>query len=704
MEIAGTDPGRYPVCVTATHTQVAAAAVAELPVYTRVPAGASAGLRETEWLLTNGLGGYAMGTALGVPTRRYHGLLIASMSPPVQREMMLHSLVETVVLEPGTERERSFELANYRFRGSGEDHPRGYEHCVKFEKGTFCRWTYRVGDAEIVKTLYLYRGKNAAAVEYAVRPGTGMVRLHVRPMVAMRDSHALLNKDHAAHEFRVEPSARQATVIRGERALALTTNRGAFDAESQWWYGFEYDVERERGYDYQEDLFSPGVFVLQMRGGVRESLTLTASIGGAPGSWTDDERQNRTRVQKLGVAALKGVRADAAGREAVAALAAVADDFVVRRGEGVSVIAGYPWFSDWGRDTMISLPGLFLATGRFEEARPVLETFAGARKNGLVPNVFNDRTGMAEYNTVDASLWFLHAACEYLRLSGDRAGFDGPIRAACLDIIEHYQRGTDFGIRMDPADGLIAAGDQHSQLTWMDAKRDGTVFTPRHGKAVEINALWHHGLMSVARAIEKDDPRKAAALKAIAVKAGTSFRAMFWNPTLRCCHDVLTPAARGAWKADSRSRPNQVFAASLEYSPLTPDQRAAVIRCVKKSLLTPVGLRTLDAADPGYKGRYEGTMWERDAAYHNGTVWPWLLGAYAEAVMRVGGFSPAAKAEARDALRPLIDTLDGWSMGQLPEVYDADGTAERPRRPGGCMAQAWSVAETLRVWLMAISG
>jgi predicted glycogen debranching enzyme len=388
-------------------------------------------------------------------------------------------------------------------------------------------------------------------------------------------------------------------------------------------------------------------------------------------------------------------------------LVAAAEDFVVRRGAGpeagTSIIAGYPWFSDWGRDSAISLPGLLLSTRRFTEARQVLETFAKNRKNGLIPNLFNDRTGEAEYNTVDASLWFLHAACEYRRASGDRAGFDGPIRAACLEIIDAYTRGTDYGIRMDPADGLIAAGDETSQLTWMDAKRDGVVFTPRHGKAVEINALWHHGLVSLAEVVEKDDAKRAAEMRLIAGTVATSFRAKFWNSAKNCCHDVLLPGPKGAWKPDTRLRPNQVFAASLRHSPLEPERRRHVVAFLKGRLLTPMGLRTLEPVDPGYKPRYRGTMWDRDAAYHNGTVWPWLLGPYAEAVLRAGEFSTSARLEALGVLRPLIARLDRESLGQLPEVFDADDSPEDPRRPGGCVAQAWSVAETLRVLLMALT-
>jgi 4-alpha-glucanotransferase len=376
---------------------------------------------------------------------------------------------------------------------------------------------------------------------------------------------------------------------------------------------------------------------------------------------------------------------------------------VVRRGvraEGVSVIAGYPWFSDWGRDAMISLPGLLLATERFDEALGVLQTFARAQRRGLIPNRFDDYGGENHYNTVDGSLWFVHACAAYLRASGDREGFDSLV-PACLRVILAYEQGTDYDIAMDPADGLIRAGNEHTQLTWMDAQRGGITFTPRHGKAVEINALWFNALTLLAEALPDHDA--CARLSTLAERAGASFVRAFVNPGSGLL-DCLTPTDEG-WEADTSVRPNQIFAASLPHSPLSLEQRREVVRVVRERLLTPVGLRTLDPSDPAYRGRYEGDLMARDAAYHNGTVWPWLLGAYAEAVMRADGFSERSRAEAGDALRPLIAWLEsGWSPAQLPEIFDGDETPDAPREPDGCPAQAWSVAETLRVWVMSLAG
>ncbi|MFM9995697.1 MAG: amylo-alpha-1,6-glucosidase [Phycisphaerales bacterium] len=672
-------------------------------------------LTAQEWLLTNGLGGYAMGTASGVPTRRYHGLLVATLSPPVDRVLALHSLVDAITMVRAGG-EETVELSSFRFRG-GVIHPRGHELLTRFEKGPdWCRWAWRLGGdgGTVTKTLTLAEGANAARVHYEVRSPYA-TRLVVRPLVALRDHHHLTRAWQGFGEFGVEPGADRVRVRRGERAaLDLACDTGRFGGDAQWWYDFEYDHERDRGFDFIEDLYSPGAFTAELRPGEPSGLTLTATAdaGGGDGPpWPRGESARSRRVSAMLACVLEKTDAPSGERAAVARLAQAADQFVVRRGPiaasparaGVSVIAGYPWFADWGRDTLIALPGLLLGTGRHEEAGRVLLTFAAQRRRGLIPNRFNDRTGEAEFNTVDASLWFLRAACLYAQESGDGSAFmkGGVIRDACEEIIEAYRGGTDFGIGMDEADGLITAGDENSQLTWMDAKRDGTVFTPRHGKAVEINALWHHGLLAVAGLIERDDPARARRHRALGERVAASFGAAFWDRERGCCFDVLHPDGRGGWTPARELRPNQVFAASLEHAPLTSEQKRGVVAAVRTRLVTPMGLRTLDPADAAYKPRYAGAMRERDAAYHNGTVWPWLLGPFAEAVMRADRFSPASRTEARRLLRPLMDGPDGESLGQLPEVFDGDETPDHPRRPGGCPAQAWSVAETLRVWMLA---
>jgi predicted glycogen debranching enzyme len=416
----------------------------------------------------------------------------------------------------------------------------------------------------------------------------------------------------------------------------------------------------------------------------------------------------------------RGKGAGAVGADdarAVARLAAAADAYVVKRrapgaaessgpADAAAIIAGYPWFGSWGRDTCISMFGLLLATGRHAEAGAALRLYAGHRRNGIVPNLFDDRTGEPHYNTVDASLWFVLAACRHFALTGDRASWDGTLLPACLDVVAHYRRGTDFNIAMDPMDKLVTAGTAATQLTWMDAKRNGVTFTPRHGKAVEVNALWHAALRELSLAVRETDAAMAANLGDLAEAVARSFRAAFWNGARGCLHDCLSPKeGESGWRPIDEVRPNQLLAVSLGHGLLTKEQQRGVVGTVRERLLTPMGVRTLDPADPRYRGRTEGDMMARDGAYHNGTAWPWLLGPYAEAVLRAGDFSESAKREARAALWPVVEAMGGLTgegaggcLGQIAEIFDA----EAPQRAQGCTAQAWSVAEVLRVLLMVV--
>ena len=689
--------------------------VAEPPVYRREGDGLK-GL-ESEWVLANGIGGFAMGTIAGVPTRRYHGLLIGAMRPPVERVAAVNAIAECVVLGEG-EDEELVHLTPFHFAAS-EDRPDESPYLVSFERDLGCRWRWVLPDGtEVLKRLWLYRQRNAAGVRYELRAGKRAARLILRPLVSLRDFHGLVEPDPTrAGEYNdaEKQSEPRFSVRKAEEGLIVATREAGLllgaDAEweidEQWWEGVHYEREHRRGMAHVESLFSPG-FVAIGAG----SVTLRASLDTVdPGAMGDDEARERRRVGMLigrALGRLRDAPPDQAEQQKVARLAAASDLFVVSRRvdgrEGESVIAGYPWFADWGRDTMISLPGLLIETGRGEEAGRVLETFARNRRNGIIPNRFDDHAGDAHYNTVDASLWFIHACCAYLNATGDRELFNGVLRSACLDVVSAYREGTDFGIGVDPSDGLVKAGNPETQLTWMDAKRDGVTFTPRHGKPVEINALWHHGLVSLSRAMHSSEPAKADHLFDLADQAAVSFREKLWNHQLGCCYDCLTPETRTRWKPAREVRPNQVFAASLRHSPLDEAHRGSLIAVVRARLLTPMGLRTLDPAAPGYEGRFQGTMFERDRAYHNGTVWPWLMGPFAEGLMRAGRFSEASRAEARRVLGPLVAYADGRYPGTLPEVFDGDHSERRPQRPGGCIAQAWSVAETLRVYLLALRG
>jgi len=700
-----------------------------------------AGLLSAEWLLTNGLGGFAMGNAASVPTRRYHGLLIAATHPPVGRVMMLNATVDRVLVGyDETDGGRVIELSGFRFGGLGDRiHPDGPTHIESFTSGSTVKWVYvasldresKPGDSiRVTKTVCLHRDTNVVSIAFTVEKiGTSKsVRLSVRPLVSLRDMHGLIRRSWADRFNVNDAQARGVTIERDGVRVFMRSSAGSFVTDPQWWGDFFYSEEDARGQDCVEDLFSPGAFTIDLPAAKpKGEVVVRAAIEDfkidGDESIETHTKTRATRWQTLEQHALKGSLAGNDLRHArwTSTLVAASDDFVVARlakpgalGElanPVSIIAGYPWFSDWGRDTFIALPGLMLATGRFDEARRTLRAFTLHRRRGLIPNVFNEQTGEPEYNTVDGSLWFIQSACAYVEATGDRAFWLSDLAPACLDVIANYRRGTEFNIAMDPFDKLITAGTNATQLTWMDARRDGVIFTPRQGKAVEINALWISGLKRISELLREKDAVGASNLNDLADAASRSFRKSFWNDQGApggCCYDVLTPsdsdAGAVAWRPDATIRPNQIFAASLPHSPLSLEQQRAVVRVVRERLWTPRGVRTLDPADPRYRGRYEGNLFQRDGAYHNGTAWPWLLGPLAEAVMRAGNFSGESRAEALAIVEPILDSVvgersdrdGGACLGQFAEIFDGDA----PQRPQGCLAQAWSVGELLRVLVM----
>ena len=657
-----------------------------------------------EWLLTTGNGGFAMGTPVSVNRRKYHALLNASARPPVERLCLLNSLDEEVVVGGG----QPAWLATHRWAGSGYE-MNNLSHLRRFEKdAAACRWVYEVGGVQIVKELRMGWKRNSCAVRYTVKAAGGGtrpgMRLRVYPMVTIRDFHGTLPGVDQAR-YMLATIKRTFRVSAEGHSLTLTADKGSATQEPSVRANIRYELETERDQADMEDLFSPGFFeviVPEEPGEFRFTIGAALDPESAdPARFDDPARGVHLAAVSAGMARAAGAGGGAEGA-ALAPLAIAADDFLVTRRVGgaelMTVIAGYPWFSDWGRDTMISLVGLMLTSGRLADALGCLRTFAAHVDRGMIPNRFDDYGGPPEYNTIDASLWFLHACHQYVRSGGAQKEFDALLKPACLQIIDHYIAGTRDGIRVDPADGLVMGGDATTQLTWMDAKREGVVFTPRHGKAVEISALWHHGLLCIASLIEPADRARAAQLKDMAKKTGESIRTLFWNQMEQRLHDCLQ-LKDGTWRPMPEVRPNQLFAVSLEHSALTSEQQKAVVACCAKELLTPMGLRTLSPKDPNYRPKFEGDMMSRDGAYHNGTVWPWLIGPYAEAVLRAGGFSAEAKERVRREIAPLLAALNGDSVGQLFEVYDGEPTNGR-QLPGGCMAQAWSVGELLRVAAM----
>jgi predicted glycogen debranching enzyme len=634
-----------------------------------------------EWLVTNGLGGFAAGTVALANTRRYHGLLVASLKPPVDR-LVLVSKVDIDVEYRGAR----YALTTNEY-ADGTLAPRGFERLVSFRlDGSIPVWTFGIADALLELRIYAAQGENTSYLRLRTLAATAPLDVTLTPLCAYRDYHAHLHGDWL-RTMTTEPRAFTVHAFEGARAYRVSVDGGRFVARPETWWNFLHRAERERGLDDREDLFRPGAFHAELGAGESLHLTATSEIGervdGNSALLRETQRQARI------------ARAVPPGSpEWLARLHLAADQFVVTRVDatgadaGKTVIAGYPWFADWGRDTMIALPGLTLATGRFAEAAAILRTFGGHVSRGMLPNRFPDggeAPGDGEYNTVDATLWYFHALDEYVAATHDVALL-AELLPVMADILAWHERGTRFGIAVDPADGLLRAGVPGVQLTWMDAKVGDWVVTPRMGKPVEINALWHYAHRAMARWHEMlEDGISAARYTTAADRIRDAFRARFWNSHDRGLFDVIDAPGQ---REDGSIRPNQLFAVSLDADLLYPEQARSVVEVCARDLLTPVGLRSLAPAEPNYSARFRGGPVERDGAYHQGTVWSWLLGPFALAHHAVHGDAAHALA----LLAAQAPHLDEACIGQISEVFDGDA----PHAPGGCVAQAWGVAETLR--------
>jgi predicted glycogen debranching enzyme len=635
----------------------------------------------TEWLVTNGLGGFASGTVAQANTRRYHGLLVASLRPPVDRIVMLSKLDATV-----TYRGRRIALHSNEY-ADGTLAPQGFARLASFAiDGKTPTWTFAIDDALLQQSLWMAQGANTSYVSYTLRHASAPMDLELVPLCTYRDYHAHTQRPWA---FALDAVANGCTVtaFAGARPLRLGIDQGAFAPDADWHWNFHHRAEAERGLDAQEHLWRPGVFRSQLQPGESCYVTATCETAApaAPARALLDQRQ-RTKVLQQHLTA--------ATPDWVRDLVLAADDFIATRSDahgkltGRTVLAGYPWFSDWGRDTMIALPGLTLATQRLDDAAAILRTFSQHVSDGMLPNRFPDDGEAAEYNTVDATLWYFHAIDAYLGARND-SSLLRDLYPILKDIIAWHQRGTRHGISVDRHDGLLRAGERGVQLTWMDAKVGDWVVTPRIGKPVEINALWHFALTRMAVWAKGLKDRGAAAdFTAAALQAKQSFRARFWNDSRGYLNDVID--VPGQDMPDDSLRPNQIFAVSLGTELLAPVQARAVVDRCGRDLLTPVGLRSLAPDDPSYVPRYLGGPLERDGCYHQGTVWSWLLGPYALAHWRVYGDAMHALALLQASAAHLREAC----VGQVSEIFDAAA----PHAPRGCFAQAWGVAESLRAW------
>jgi predicted glycogen debranching enzyme len=655
-----------------------------------------------EWLETNGLGGYAMATVSGENTRRYHGLLAAATKPPLGRFLLLSKLEESLLLG-----DRRVDLSTNRFPGTF--HPDGFRLVTGFTREPFPTTRWEVDGVVLEKEIFLPHGENTVCVTWRLAERgsfAGTVGLEVRPLVAFRDLHALTHENDALDRGVEIVEGRIRVVPYRDLPELFLAHDGIAAPAGDWYRSFEYDEERARGFDFVEDLWHPVTLTFTFEedekeknaSSGRESRCEAHVIASTARRAASDihllrasELSRREQLAGRALALRSGEQDDPFLR----ALVRACDQFLVARGDGSTVIAGYPWFSDWGRDTMIALPGLTLATGRPEVARAILLEFGKHVSEGMLPNRFPDvgDTEAPEYNTVDATLWWFEAIRAYVAATDD-VELVRTLFPALAEVIAWHVRGTRYGIRVDE-DGLLASGAEGQQLTWMDARVDGRVITPRRGKPVEIQALWFNALMTMSDLAARLGTRERDSSKVYRTRAAAcraSFLSSFPRPDGAGLFDVVVGSASGELVRDASVRPNQVFAVSLFHSMVPRELALSILAVVEEHLFTPVGLRSLSPADPAYRGRYEGGPVARDSAYHEGTVWPWLLGPYVEAFLKTHGRSPEALEKMRAALAPLRAFLLGDGLGQIPEIFDGD----EPRLPRGCPAQAWSVAELLR--------
>ncbi len=628
-----------------------------------------------EWLETNGIGGWAGSTIGNCHTRRYHGLLVAATNPPVGRVVLLSKMEETLVLG-----DTRIELGTNIYPGAV--HPQGYRYLTDFSKDLLPNFTYRTKGSVLQKSVAAIHGENTTVLLYQVMEAEAPFLMELRPFVAGRDYHSLTRAnndisrkaDFTDDVFSYQPYSWMPTLY---MHLPGTT----FEAKPDWYYNFEYPIENERGLDCREDLFTPGVFTIMLKTGDR--LGIVISTDNPTGRDAERLLTEETARRKKLLAGLPVVD------ELTQPLCLAADQFIVRRGENSkTVIAGYHWFTDWGRDTMIALPGLALITRRHEDAGMILQTFAESIDQGMLPNRFPDDEVQPEYNTVDAGLWFFVAAYKYYLYTKDQTFLKETMLPAMDDILTWHQRGTRYGIHMD-SDGLLLTGGQDVQLTWMDAKIGDWIVTPRSGKAVEINALWYNALAIYGQLLRLVRRRKKALIyQQLAEKVLKRFVQEFWNPESNCLFDVIDGE-----KKDGAIRPNQLLALSLPFPLLGRNRARQVLQIIEEHLLTPVGLRSLSPQDPDYHPEYRGNAFLRDSAYHQGTVWPWLLGPYLTALVRLRG--KAGRKQGLKMIAAIRNHLSDAGIGQISEIFDGDA----PHSPRGCIAQAWSVAEIGRAYV-----
>jgi predicted glycogen debranching enzyme len=633
-----------------------------------------------EWLVTNGLGGYASGTLNGITTRRYHGLLVAALEPPVARTVLVASMVEQARYDG-----ESYGLSTHEFV-DGTITTNGYVNIEAFMlQGSLPVWSYALADALLERRLWMSHGANTTYLSYRVERATADLELDLTPLLTQRSFHSLAPTEGWNPAVDLTQNGHVEIHGPGDVSVRLIAEGAEFQPSPDWYWNVRYREEAARGLDAQSDLFTPGTFRVTLRQGDEFCLVMTSEMADpqpATAALIAEQDRERSLLEAAGTD-----RAEPTLQQ----LTLAADQFIVERHSegqtiGKTIIAGYHWFNDWGRDTMISLPGLALTTNRPLDAADILRTFARYIDQGLLPNNFPDSSGtLPGYNTADATLWYAIAIHRYHEVTDDETLVDD-LLPALQQIVQHHIAGTKYGIGVDPQDGLLRAGEPGVQLTWMDAKVGDWVVTPRMGKPVEINALWYNVLRIVAGFLVNRDPEGSADLVSRADHVRASFQARFLDDAHAGLADVVDTPNGDDWT----TRPNQLFAISLPHPLVEGETARTVLESVTRALITSFGPRSLAAHDPAYRGDYGGDQLRRDGAYHQGPVWSWLTGSLIEASLRVYGSSQWAQS----MVRPFTHHLSDAGLGSISEIMEG----APPHLPRGCVAQAWSVAEVLRVW------
>jgi len=625
-----------------------------------------------EWLETNGLGGWASATIIGCNTRRYHSLLMAATVPPAERMNLVSKLDETIIVNG-----ERFELGTNNYGDAVS--PKGYQHLSSFAKELFPEWIYQVDGIELKKTIAMVHGENTTVILYQVLKAKQSFTLELLPLLAVRGYHGMMHANNAAHwNVSFENNIFKTKVYDGTPEIFIKVPHAKYEHHPNWFYNFNYSIEKYRGLDFTEDLFNHGKFLVGLKEGDKLGIILSTEN---PAEKDADELLKKEKLRRA------SLLDEPFNRSTSQLLTLAADQFIVKRGEDLkTVIAGYHWFTDWGRDTMISLPGLCLSTGRYEDAKKILAAFAQNVSMGMLPNRFQDNNEPPEYNNVDGTLWYFIAIYKYLQATKDEAFILNEILPVLKEIIDWHFKGTRYNIHVDE-DGLLYAGETGQQLTWMDARIGTWVVTPRMGKPVEIQALWYNALKIFADLLHINKQEQDAELAELsAAKAKQSFEEKFWYEAGNYLYDNIDEHN----EPDSSLRPNQLFALSLPFTILDDDKKAkSVLKITEQQLYTPAGLRSLPANDERYIPVYGGEQYRRDSSYHQGTVWSWLLGAYIDALMKV----KSEKSKVKEIIDAFLYHLNEGCIGSVSEIFDS----EAPHYPRGCVAQAWGVAEILRV-------